>query len=169
MGKHCLARLGLSLCLLATWLLGNAVETRDQDQPIHIEADSVELDELQARSLYTGNVVVEQGTMRIEADRVIVRHRSDHRPEHVTAVGEPARYRHQAPGQSQVSRARALRMEYDVVKEEITLIDQAVLVQGNDRFSSDRIVYDRANARVSAGTSAAGSERVKITITPEPQ
>jgi lipopolysaccharide export system protein LptA len=57
-------------------------------------------------------------------------------------------------------------MEYDTNKDEITLIDNAVLFQGEDTFRSDRIVYDRANGLVKAGASAQGKERVKITITP---
>ena len=66
-------------------------------------------------------------------------------------------------------RAEALRMEYQADKDEITLIDQAVVFQGTDTFRSDRILYDRINARVKAGASAKGKERVKIHITPPPK
>jgi lipopolysaccharide export system protein LptA len=44
------------------------------------------------------------------------------------------------------------------------LIDEAELTQGEDRFASDRIVYNRITERVTAGTSAQGRERVKIRI-----
>jgi lipopolysaccharide export system protein LptA len=57
-------------------------------------------------------------------------------------------------------------MEYLAAREEITLIDQALVLQGQDTFRSDRIVYDRLNARVKAGTSAQGKERVRILINP---
>ncbi|AGA91469.1 lipopolysaccharide transport periplasmic protein LptA [Thioflavicoccus mobilis 8321] len=155
--------------LLAAFLLLIAVpvQAADQDEPIQIEADSVELDEQESTSLYVGNVIVVQGQMSIAADRVLVHHRPDRRPEHITAWGQPVRYRQQPTGDAKENRARALRMEYDVTKEQITLIDQAELLQGNDRFSSDRIVYDRAHAQVKAGASAKGSGRVKITIVPE--
>jgi len=159
----------LAIGLIALWLSGGAAVASDRDQPIHIEADSVELDEEQAISLYVGNVVVEQGGTRIQADWVLVRHRPNHEPEQITAIGDPAKYRQKAEGETKESRAQALRMEYDVINDEVTLIERAVLFQGQDRFSSDRIIYDRANARVKAGGSAAGSERVKITITPEAQ
>lgn len=162
-------RLCLTVCLLPIWLASGFLAASDRDQPIHIEADSVEIDEERAISLYIGNVVVEQGDTRIEANQVLVRHRPNHQPEQITALGDPAKYRRQAEGETKENRAHALRMEYDVINDEITLIDEAVLFQGKDRFSSDRIIYDRANARVKAGGSAAGSERVRITITPEPQ
>lgn len=164
------------LLLLASYSLAATQEDRPPaapEQPLYIEADSVELDEQQATSLYLGNVIVVQGSMRIEADRVLARHRPDRRPVHLTAWGNPASYHEQAePGGNEnrdENRANALRMEYDVTNDEITLIDEAVLFHGNDRFSSDRIVYDRAKARVKAGASAAGSERVQIMITPESQ
>ncbi len=152
------------LCAGATVLAATG-----QEEPIYIEADSVEIDEATSTSHYLGNVVVIQGSMRLEADKVEMRHRADRRPEHVTAWGNPAKYRQEFEGEATPNHARARRMEYDVARDEITLIDEAVLYQGDDRFSSDRIVYERANARVKAGGSADGSQRVKITITPDQQ
>ncbi|MEA3278890.1 MAG: lipopolysaccharide transport periplasmic protein LptA [Pseudomonadota bacterium] len=151
--------------LLAAPTLAAALE-EDQEQPVYLEADSVELDELKAISIYTGNVFIQQGSMQIRADQVTVHHYPDRRPERIIAVGAPAKYRQQLEDDEREVEAEALRMEYEAGKDEITLIDQAVLLQGEDRFSSDRIVYDRANGRVSAGTKAQGKERVKITINP---
>jgi len=140
----------------------------DERQPLHIEADAVELDERQAQSLYVGNVDVRQGSMRILADEVLVHHRPDRRPSKIVAVGNPARYSQRVEGEPNEVRGRAQRMEYDAERDEIAFIDQAVLTQGQDSFSSDRIVYHRASARVRAGASAQGRERVKIVIHPEP-
>jgi lipopolysaccharide export system protein LptA len=58
-------------------------------------------------------------------------------------------------------------MEYEAEREELTLIGDAVLIQGEDRFASDRIIYNRITERVTAGTSAQGSGRVKVRIEPE--
>ncbi|MBK1701591.1 lipopolysaccharide transport periplasmic protein LptA [Thiococcus pfennigii] len=164
---HRTPRLIAALLLALAAAAPAAEPPADQDQPIQIEADSVELDEQQSTSLYLGNVIVVQGGMRIEADRVLVAHDATRRPEHVTAWGEPVRYRQRPTGDAQEHRANALRMEYDVAKDEITLIGRAELIQGDDRFSSDRIVYDRSQAQVKAGASAAGSGRVRITIIPD--
>lgn len=162
-------RPAIAMALIVVLICGGGSAAAQDEEPIHIEADSIELDEASATSRYLGNVVVVQGSMRIEADEVEMLHRPDRRPEHVTAWGNPAKYRQTVEGEPHGNRAEARRMEYAVDRDEITLIDEAVLYQGNDRFSSDRIVYDRANARVKAGGSARGSERVKITITPESQ
>jgi lipopolysaccharide export system protein LptA len=139
----------------------------DQEQPILVEADSFELDDTKAISVYIGTVQIDQGSMRILADHVTVQHREDRRPRFVTALGNPVRYRQDVEGEKGQVNAHAQRMEYDADKDELTLIGQAELTQAADRFASDRIVYDRAQARVKAGASAQGTGRVQITITPE--
>ena len=157
----------LMLCLGTLAVPVMALEG-DQDQPIYIEADSVELDDIKDTSVYIGNVQIDQGTMRILADHVTVQHKEDRRPQLITALGNPVRYRQDVEGDKGEVHAQAQRMDYDADKDELTLIDKAVLTQANDLFSSDRIVYDRAHSQVKAGASAQGSGRVKITFTPEP-
>lgn len=139
----------------------------DQQQPLSLEADAAEMDEAKRLSVYTGKVIVRQGTLEIRADQVTIHHAEDKRPELIIATGQPATYQQQVEGEQRPIQAEALRMEYQATKDEITLIDQAVVFQGTDTFRSDRIVYDRLNARVKAGTSARGKERVKIHITPQ--
>lgn len=152
--------------LLLIMLPARALDS-DPQQPLFIEADAVELDERAAESLYLGHVEVQQGSLHILADEVRVQHREDRQPRTITAIGNPAHYRQHIDGEEQEVRGQALRMEFDAERDEITFIDQAVLMQGEDRFSSDRIVYNRATARVTAGASAQGRERVKIRIIPE--
>jgi lipopolysaccharide export system protein LptA len=154
--------------LLSVPTLVPALE-EDQYQPMYIEADAAELDEQQSTSLYLGNVDVTQGSMRILADEVLVHHKQDRRVQKIIAIGKPVRYRQRVEDDPDEVKGRALRMEYEADSEELTLIDEAVLTQGEDRFASDRIVYNRITDRVTAGTSAQGRERVKIRIEPEGQ
>jgi lipopolysaccharide export system protein LptA len=160
----------LSMALFAT-LVGTAAPVvaleDDQYQPMYIEADAAELDDKQLTSLYIGNVDVTQGSMRILADEVLVHHKEDRRAQKIIAIGTPVRYRQRVEDDPDEVKGRALRMEYEADREELVLIDDAVLVQGEDRFASDRIVYNRITDRVTAGSSAQGSERVKIRIEPE--
>ena len=139
----------------------------DQQQPLSLESDAAEMDEAKRLSVYTGKVIVRQGTLEIHADQVTIHHAVDKRPELIIATGQPATYQQRVEGEERPIQAEALRMEYQATKDEITLIDQAVVFQGTDTFRSDRIVYDRLNARVKAGTSAQGKERVRIHITPQ--
>jgi lipopolysaccharide export system protein LptA len=155
----------LMLALLAAPLHLTALDD-DEEQPLYLEADSAELDEAKSVSVYTGNVFVKQGSMELRGDQVTVHHDAERKPELIIAIGTPATYRQEVEGEQQKVEAEALRMEYDRAKDEITLLDQAVLFQGKDTFRNDRIVYDRARAQVKAGTIAEGKERVKITIFP---
>ena len=158
--------------ILGTFLLSSApawaLET-DQQQPLYLEADNAEMDEAKRLSLYSGSVIVRQGSLEIRADQVTIHHAEDKRPQLVIAIGKPASYKQAVEGEEKPVQAEALRMEYQADKDEITLIDQAVVFQGTDTFRSDRILYDRTNARVKAGASAKGKERVRIHITPPPK
>jgi lipopolysaccharide export system protein LptA len=66
-----------------------------------------------------------------------------------------------------VVKGRALRAEYEMDSDTVTMIGEAILIQGEDTFRSDRIIYDRAKAVVKAGASAQGKKRVKISIRPK--
>jgi len=151
---------------LAAWAGGAGALPDDQNQPIEIEADGVELDDGRHLSIYSGNVELRQGSMRLWADKVTVNHKASRQPNRIIAVGKPARFRQLTDKEGKEVKAKSLRMEYDASKEEVLLIDQAELTQGKDRFSSDRILYDRKKAVVKAGASAKGKQRVKISITP---
>jgi lipopolysaccharide export system protein LptA len=160
-------RLGLLIgILLASYGLAALALSGDQSQPIEIEADGVEIDDGRQLSVYKGNVEIQQGSMRLWADQVTVHHKPSRQPARIVAVGRPARFRQKTESGAQEVRAKAMRMEYDVNSEEIVLIDDAVLTQGKDSFSSDRILYDRNKAVVKAGASAKGRERVRISIDP---
>jgi lipopolysaccharide export system protein LptA len=155
----------LALCICFCSLASFALPS-DQNQPIQIEADGVEIDDGKQTSVYTGNVEIQQGTMRLWADKVTIHHQASRSPHRLIAIGKPARYEQQLEKDAKKVKARARRIEYDAGSEEILLIDNAQLTQGKDKFSSDRILYDRNKAVVKAGASAKGSQRVRISIDP---
>ena len=135
----------------------------DRDQPMEVEADGVDLNEGTGQIVYQGNVVVRQGSIRLEADRVTVFHH-DNEPIKVVAVGNPVKFRQLPDGQDEEIRGSAKRTEYRIESEELLLIGDAYLAQGADSFRSDRIVYNRIAQRIKAGAAAHGKERVKMTV-----
>ena len=142
----------------------DALALKDDDkQPMLIEADKVELDEAKSLSVYIGNVQVDQGSMRHLADRVTVHHKPDRRIKTVVAEGAPAKFKQLLDGDQGEVHAFSRQMDFDADKNELVLTGEALLIQGDDRIASDRIVYDRARSRMQAG----GTGRVKITLTPE--
>ncbi|MEJ2394325.1 MAG: lipopolysaccharide transport periplasmic protein LptA [Candidatus Thiodiazotropha sp.] len=158
-----LLRLPILLICLATpaWVLAL---TGDRDQPMNLEADSVSIDEQTGVSLYEGNVVITQGSLKLWADRLWI-HRRDGKTEKLISEGNPTRFRQLTDDQQEV-RGRALRAEFYIDRDELLLFDKAVLEQGADRFRNDRIVYNRATTQVRAGASAEGKERVQVIIEP---
>lgn len=149
----------------------------DKDQPIEIEADAAELDDQKGVTVYTGNVVVSQGSIRMTGDKMTVYYTKDNDLDTVIMLGQPATYK-QLPDNSEIyDEAEALRMEFYNLKNLVVLIDNALVKQEGLRFSGNRIEYDTETSKIKArgapdNTAAdeekpSGSGRVKITIQPK--
>lgn len=151
----------------------------DSEQPINIEADRAEADDIKRTTIYRGDVVITQGTLKITGETVTIYYDENGDLTKLVSVGNPARF-HQLPdGEPDVpksyQKARAKRMEYYESKDFIVLLGDAVYDKGGDRVAAERIVYDSKRSRMKAesrpATAAAEStekpERVKIKIEPK--
>ncbi|MES9897521.1 MAG: lipopolysaccharide transport periplasmic protein LptA [Sedimenticola sp.] len=156
------------LCWLAISLLpampslAQALQS-DKNQPTQIEADSVEIDDGKGISIYKGNVVMTQGSIQFKADKVVVTQREE-KADQITATGTPVQFQQEMDNNEGMVKGRSKRIEYEADSEILYMINDAVLTQNKDTFTSDRITYDRAKAVVKAGASAKGKERVRVTI-----
>jgi lipopolysaccharide export system protein LptA len=142
----------------------------DKDQPIEIEADTADLDDEKGITIYRGNVVTTQGSVRMTGDIMTV-YFTDDELDTLIMEGKPATYR-QLPDDSEVyDEAEALRMEYYELKSLVILIDKASFKQEGLSFSGNRIEYDTENSKVKAKGSAkqqnGAGERVKIILKPK--
>jgi len=148
----------------------------DKDQPIEIEADSADLDDAKGVTIYRGNVILIQGSVRMTGDTMTVYFTNDEL-DTLIMEGKPARYRQLPDGSEIYDEAEALRMEYYELKNMIILIDKASFKQEGLSFSGNRIEYDTEHSRIKArgsvkqqaGSSSSGSsgERVKIILKPK--
>lgn len=174
----------LLAALVLAWATAAPALSTDREQPIHIEADSAEADDARGVTIYKGDVVITQGTLRITGDHVTIHYDDDNDFTKMITLGNPARFRQLPDGKEDVEanyqRARASRMEYYKADDTIVLIGNAVYGQGGDQVAADRIEYDSRNSRMKArtmtaskdGGEAAGGEpkkkqRVRITIQPK--
>jgi lipopolysaccharide export system protein LptA len=155
------------MILLGIWATAHALET-DKDQPMHLEADSLSIDEGSGVVLYEGSVVITQGSLNIWADQVWI-HRRQGKTEKIIGEGGPVRFRQLPDKGGEEVRGEARRVEIYAERGELLLIDEALLEQGSNRFSSDRIIYNRDKAMVKAGSSAQGKQRVQVVIEPRKQ
>ncbi|MDX1513382.1 MAG: lipopolysaccharide transport periplasmic protein LptA [Gammaproteobacteria bacterium] len=167
----------LAIVLASILACGEAVGlSSDSDQPINIEADRAEADDQKRTTIYRGDVIITQGTLKITGDTVTIYYDENGDLTKLVSVGRPARF-HQLPdGKADVpknyQRAEAKRMEYYEGKDLIVLLGDAVYGQGGDRVAAERIVYDSKRSRMKAESrKAAGDDdkpaRVKIKIEPK--
>ncbi len=157
----------VSVLWILCGLVGPALAlSSDSQQPIHIEADRAELDEKRQVTVYKGSVVLTQGSMRIEADRMDFYYSEERELDKAIAVGRPARYRQLSDDSEQPVLARARRMEYYATKNLLYLLEDAKVTQGRETVTGDRITYDTLRRRARAETTDKDDERVRIVIEP---
>ena len=134
----------------------------DADQPINIRARSVEANEKTGVSVYTGNVVMTQGSLTIEADRLEVILR-DRQTELVRATGKPVRMRARTDAGENV-RARAARAEYHGKARKIDFFGDVELRRGADVFAGAVVHYSLDDETFTAEGGDGG--QVSATIQP---
>lgn len=162
----------LALWALLNWSTSVFAEESDRDQPIELEADTVTVNDAKKISVYTGNVILNQGTLQIKADKMIVREDQDGF-QHSTCTGNPTTFKQKRTGKDEWMQGSGQRIEYNARMDKVQLYTNAWVKRGEDIVTGDYISYD-ANAEyaeVIGGTKAnpngtAGS-RVKATIQPK--
>lgn len=151
--------------LLATPTVALCLGT-DRNQPMHIRADRVELDEKTGVSTYRGAVELTQGSLRLTADALTVQRAAD-KVERVIADGSPATFRQRPDNADHDIRGQALHLEYRSGDATVELTGQARLWQDKDEFSGTHIVYEADRNRVRANGGEAGDGRVHAIIHPQ--
>ena len=145
----------------------------DKDQPIEVEADSMEIDEGKGITIYEGNVEIQQGSIRVKADKVTI-YQNDDENDRIVADGNPVRFRQRPDGKQEDVKGNAKRVQYYLNSELLYLINDAELFPGDGhKLASDHITYDRVKAIMKAGAAVtkAGKKvktktRVRTTIAP---
>lgn len=165
---------GLALLALAAAGPAAALST-DSDQPINIEADEAEADDAQNVTIYRGDVVLTQGTLRVEGDVLTMYFGENQELTKMVAEGDPAHFQQQPDGGGPLQQAEAKVLEYYAKEDTMVLLGDALSWQGEDRIQAERIVYDTRNGKVKAeslqalpeGVTTGGQQgRVKVTINP---
>lgn len=141
----------------------------DIEQPIKIEADKAVIDDTSGVATYEGNVVVTQGSIQINANKVILNYTEKQTLGKVVALGEPARFK-QTPDEGKPDiNATAKQMEYLADTHVIQLTQDAQLWQGKDAFSGQRIKYNTQGGIIEADKGDSKDGRVSVTIQPRPR
>ena len=140
----------ISIAFLALTMSSVFALSTDKQKDIEIEANSAEMDDLKGVTVYKGNVIVNQGSIRMTGHTMTVHFDEGGDMELVIMQGNPATYR-QLPDSSKVyDEAEARQMEYYSLKDFVILIDNALVTQEGLKFSGSRIEYDTVLSKVKA-------------------
>jgi lipopolysaccharide export system protein LptA len=165
--------------VLSVWRLDAEALSTDREQQIVIEADAAEADNRKQVTIYRGDVIITQGTMKITGDTVWIYYDDSNSITKLVSVGKPAHFRQLPDDKDDFLTADADRMEYYADKDVIVMRGNARYGQGSDRITAEHIIYDSLNGRMKAestpdigtdGSTSGGEdkkERVIITITPK--
>ncbi|MCR9113999.1 MAG: lipopolysaccharide transport periplasmic protein LptA [Rhodobacteraceae bacterium] len=127
---------------------------QDSSLPVEVTADNLNVNQSDGTAVFTGNVLIGQGEMRLSAPRVLVVYKDDHSGiEELRASG----------GVTLVSgedAAEAATADYNVDTGVIEMQGDVLLVQGINALTGDRMFVDTR-----AGT-AQVSGRVKTILQP---
>jgi lipopolysaccharide export system protein LptA len=126
--------------LLLAW--GNPLyaENADRDKPIHLESDRVTIDDVKQTSVFEGNVELTQGTLDIQADKIVMT-QDKLGNKHCTATGNPASFRQKHEGSDEYMEGYGERIEYDTRAETVDFYGQARVKRGQDDIQGDHIAY----------------------------
>lgn len=134
----------LALCLIWFPLAASAQETsvafgairQDSSLPVEVTSDSLSVDQQSGTAVFTGNVVVGQGEMRLSADKVDVIYRENPRGiERLKAAGNVVLV-------SGPDAAEARQADYDIDAGVITMTGDVLLSQGLSALTSDRMTVN---------------------------
>lgn len=116
-------------------------ERADGEQPINIEADRVMLDNARQISTFEGSVKMTQGTMVINADKIVVLQDKDGF-KHGTAYGHTASFRQKREGLNEYVEGYGERIEYDMRSDNIDFYVQARVKRSQDDVRGEHITYN---------------------------
>lgn len=158
-GAVCAVMVGLGLLSDFAFALPD-----DQQQPIHVTANSAVQENNTVT--YRGNVIIVQGSVRIEADQVVIQHEKG-KLQKATATGKPARFQQQPDVDGGLITGSANTLIYHNSDQRVELLQDALVDRDKSTVKSDRIEYLLSTKTVRADTSPTnGSGRVEMILQP---
>jgi len=151
-----------TLCFSAN----NYALPEDKNKPIDVAANSASMDNKNGTTVLTGKVEIIQGTMLINANKVVVQRDKNGDISTMVATGNLAHFAQQQQAGSAYSKAWGKKMVYSVANQTVTITGNAKVTQLNDTFTGEIVTYHMDKAIVKASGT---KQRVKMIIQPKGQ
>lgn len=136
----------------------------DADKPIQIRSDELVYEDKASRATYTGDVEVNQGSLKITAEKVTIEFEDD-KVIRLIAAGSPAYYSQQLKADQENMQADARTIIYHTRDEKVDLKGDAHLSQEGNDFRGELIEYDIRAGRVDAASEK--PDRIRMTLQPK--
>jgi lipopolysaccharide export system protein LptA len=160
---------GIALALLASAALG---ERADREKEIVLLADKGVADDNRKVSVFEGNVIITQGTMRVTASKVTLSEKENFK--FYIAQGAPVTFRQKRDKVDEWIEGTAERAEFDDKTDVLKLFNRAKVKSAQNEITGEYITYDmrREVAEVTGAAPgqqvpAAEKSRVKVIIVPQ--
>lgn len=162
-----MARIVFSFCSVLWVILWTPVAyalDSDRDAPVNLEADQATYNQKTGVTVYKGNVIVTQGTIRVEADNVVAILDADRTIKNVTATGKPARFQQRISLDKGIVYGNGDQLYYDATTSQLTLTGQAHLSQDGSSFNSNILRYGMTQGDIEGNGNS--QQRVQMVIPP---
>lgn len=144
-------------CLFFAVAQPAVAERADREKPIQLEAQRVTVDDAKKIQILEGDVVLTQGTLVIQADRIVVTEDQFgfQKGTAFSSKEKLARFRQKREGKEEYIEGEAERIEYNTRNEVAELFRRAWVKSGEDQLKGDYIWYDSISEKylVTAGES----------------
>jgi lipopolysaccharide export system protein LptA len=152
------------LLLLAALLpLAAQAKTSDRDQPMNVNADHTTANVTQdGDAVLTGNVIITQGTMRVTADRAVIK-RKDGDIDEIVLTGGPSTLS-QVNDNGETMDARAQQIVYTLSNNLMVLTGNVVVAQPRGNLTGETIKYNLDSGQLDGG---GDGKRVSMQIMPK--
>lgn len=156
----------VSLVLLSYSLLASALP-EDNKEKVHIVADASLYNYKTGVNTFEGNVVVDQGTTHLTADRLITKNNSKHKIQEVIAYGiqKPAHYWTLHKAAEPEVHAYAKIIKFYPIESNVVLEDNALVTQGENSFQGQLVLYNRNDQTITVPASK--NNRAVIVYNPD--
>ena len=157
---YCCAIL-LSFNYINAWALST-----DAEKPIVIDSNSASYDDKTATSIYTGDVISIQGSIKVNSDKLTV-YFINGEADKLVFTGNKAKFKQTPPEGEEDITGEALIGEFYPKKNLLILMNESTVWQGNTTYSSNYIEYDIKTSLVKAGEKSSDSKRVHVVLKPK--
>ena len=155
----------LSLFLgLIMSLKGIAMDS-DKDQPIEVEAETLEIRDDENISIYSGNVSLVQGSMQIQSDKLVIHFNDENEILLMEMTGKPATFRQLNNGGKEM-RGQADRLVNQEPESLLVFTGNARFDNDGDTIEGSSIQINTTNDTIEANSAASG-DRVRVVIQPK--